>query len=392
MCIRDRAEALPPTQEAVDIHRELADTNPAFRPNLAMSLNNLGTCFSGLGRADDPWSPTLAAMAPAMRAEVLAHRVAQAPAGHAEAASWLSAALGDAPKDLEPTLHDLARRHRGADRTTFDGAWSAASATAELPSWLTLDPALLTSAEDWVRTPTFDAEADYLSAHPELLDKAADVAVSEAVAGLSSSERQRLAALRDQARTTGVAAAYRPLLLRSLAERFLGADTDGKRNLLGQRRADLVSVDFGEVLEHLHDDRPGPDTRFALALRTLAVRGDDAAALDALHDPDRWPTLLHQTATKIDPGSLEPLAVCALAAAPDAARQVVAAFYLGVAQAIDSNDGQDGPNLVRQARAVDMSQTPALLALLVDIVAVHRRASTLLPALTDPLHDAEASP
>lgn len=240
--------------------------------------------------------------------------------------------------------------------------------------------------------PTFDAEAEYLSAHPELLDKAADVAVVEAMALLPSEERQRLATLRDQARTTGVGTAYRPLRTRSLARHFVDADLDGKRTLLNQRRRDLVAVDFGEVLDGLHQGQPGPDTVIALALRALATRDEEVAALDALQDPDLLPALLHHAATQTDPAGLEPLALCALATATVATHMGVATFYLGVAHAIDGTGRDDALDLMRHARSFDVSQAPALIALLVDIVAVHPLARTLLPALTDPLPDPEASP
>jgi tetratricopeptide (TPR) repeat protein len=47
-----RAEALPPTQEAVAIRRELAEAYPdRYRPGVAASLSNLGVCFYELGRA-----------------------------------------------------------------------------------------------------------------------------------------------------------------------------------------------------------------------------------------------------------------------------------------------------------------------------------------------------
>ena len=47
-----RSEALPPTLEAVKTFRELSKTNPAFLPDLAMALNNLGNCYSNqIGRA-----------------------------------------------------------------------------------------------------------------------------------------------------------------------------------------------------------------------------------------------------------------------------------------------------------------------------------------------------
>ena len=45
------AEALPVTEEAVAIYRELAEANPdRYRPDLAPSLSNLGVRFSALGR------------------------------------------------------------------------------------------------------------------------------------------------------------------------------------------------------------------------------------------------------------------------------------------------------------------------------------------------------
>ena len=52
-----RAEALPPTEEAVGIYRELAQTNPAFRPDLARSLTNLGIRYSELGRRAEALPP-----------------------------------------------------------------------------------------------------------------------------------------------------------------------------------------------------------------------------------------------------------------------------------------------------------------------------------------------
>src|ERR1035441_8772829 len=45
------AEALPVTEEAVALYRELAAASPdRYRPDLARSLANLGVWFSALGR------------------------------------------------------------------------------------------------------------------------------------------------------------------------------------------------------------------------------------------------------------------------------------------------------------------------------------------------------
>jgi len=46
-----RQEALPPTEEAVKIFRELAKTNPGFLGELAASLNNIGVMYIEVGRS-----------------------------------------------------------------------------------------------------------------------------------------------------------------------------------------------------------------------------------------------------------------------------------------------------------------------------------------------------
>jgi tetratricopeptide (TPR) repeat protein len=53
------AEALPPTEEAVGVYRELAEAYPdRYRPDLALSLSNLGVAFSALGRPAEALPPT----------------------------------------------------------------------------------------------------------------------------------------------------------------------------------------------------------------------------------------------------------------------------------------------------------------------------------------------
>jgi len=53
-----REEALQPTEEAVRIRRELSQSNPAFLPDLAMALYNLGNRYSELGRRGEALLPT----------------------------------------------------------------------------------------------------------------------------------------------------------------------------------------------------------------------------------------------------------------------------------------------------------------------------------------------
>jgi hypothetical protein len=77
-----RAEALPPTQEAVAIRRELAAANPAFLPDLAGALNNLGIRYSELGRRDEALPPTSRSTPPGSRTS----------SGHAQRHRWPSTA------------------------------------------------------------------------------------------------------------------------------------------------------------------------------------------------------------------------------------------------------------------------------------------------------------
>ncbi|MEB3316524.1 MAG: tetratricopeptide repeat protein [Cyanobacteriota bacterium] len=53
-----RQEALAPTEEALNIYRELAKTNPAVLPDLAWAMNNLGVRLSNLGRRQEALAPT----------------------------------------------------------------------------------------------------------------------------------------------------------------------------------------------------------------------------------------------------------------------------------------------------------------------------------------------
>ena len=57
-------------------------------------------------------------------------------------------------------------------------------------------PRCSSSARAWVATGTYTAERDYLAAHPELLEAAADTAVAEALLAVPEDEAGRYTALR----------------------------------------------------------------------------------------------------------------------------------------------------------------------------------------------------
>ncbi len=62
--VGQREAALAPAQEAADLYRELAAKAPdAYRPDLAMALNNLATSLSEVGQREAALAPAQEAVA-----------------------------------------------------------------------------------------------------------------------------------------------------------------------------------------------------------------------------------------------------------------------------------------------------------------------------------------
>ena len=225
-------------------------------------------------------------------------RAGAADAGHPAAAAWLARALAMDIDDrgLVDAAHEQARRHRGPDPAAFDQDW-ARHTGMPVPAWLTVDPALLSSARAWVATDTYTAERDYLAAHPELLEAAADTAVAEALLAVPEDEAGRYTALRQAAQQDGVDAAYRPLLLTILAHEFADADPGRQRALLADRRDDLLTGTVADALNELagQEDQQAVAAQRATALLNLARTGDAEPVFEALAEPGQFPRLLHTT-------------------------------------------------------------------------------------------------
>jgi lipopolysaccharide biosynthesis regulator YciM len=100
--LNSREEALKPTEEAVTIRRELAATNAAFLPELASSLNDLGISYTALGRIDEALQPT-------QEAEKIHRKLARSnPAEHDDLKGsfiWISdSAASKIKTSLEPAF------------------------------------------------------------------------------------------------------------------------------------------------------------------------------------------------------------------------------------------------------------------------------------------------
>ena len=309
---RRRVDALAPAEEAVRLYQQLAATNPALLPDLVGALTNLGVRYSEAGssdRGEAAWQQVITEAAPQAAATLLVARAGAADAGHSAVAAWLARALAMDNKDrgLVNAAHEQARRHRSPDPAAFDQNWPGHTGMP-VPAWLTVDPALLSSAQEWVATDSYTAERDHLAAHPELLQAPADTAVAEALLAVPEDVAARYTALRQAAQHDGVDAAYRPLLLTILAHEFADADPGHQRALLADRRDDLLTGTVNDTLSERagQEDQQAVAAQRATALLNLARTGVAEPVFDALAEPGQFPRLLHELATRPDPAAWAP--------------------------------------------------------------------------------------
>ncbi|MEU3643766.1 AAA family ATPase [Lentzea sp. NPDC034063] len=281
---------------------------------LSAALFTLDTICAGLKQpeiVEETWERVTARFNGPHLATLLMLRAAATKAGDPAAAKWLCQALTHVGQSRQAIhdVHDIARRHYDSGPWPWDST----------PDWLTVDRALLKTARLWVFARSYAEERALLVAHPELLSTDADVAVTEALYGTSLIEAQVIQSRRTTAQQQGVALAYRPWLLASLADEFMDATPARRRELLATRREELLDK---EVLKNVRDNRP------VHALLLLADEDADVLdlVLDAVEDPSRVTDILRGLATGASPQALSQ-AVTALE--PHA----LAALYKAVARA-----------------------------------------------------------
>jgi NAD(P)-dependent dehydrogenase (short-subunit alcohol dehydrogenase family) len=303
-------------------------------------VNAAATDVPGPGRAS---ASTIAEAAPHTAAYLLVARSAAADAGYPAAAAWLARALAMDLEDrgLVNAAHEQARRHRSPDPAAFDQDWARRTGRP-VPAWLTVDSALLSSARAWMAADTYAAERDYLAAHPELLEAAADTAVAEALLAVPEDEAGRYTALRQAAQHDGADAVYRPLLLTILAHEFAAAGPAGQSALLADRADDLVTSTVTDTLNELagQEDQQAAAAQRATALLSLAQSRRRRAGLGGPGRTGPVPRLLHTLAIRTDAASAGPAALVAYTAALTPAEAATAVFYLAAAAAAEATTGK----------------------------------------------------
>ncbi|MGI9003262.1 MAG: hypothetical protein ACR2GH_16660, partial [Pseudonocardia sp.] len=391
-----RADAVPPTEEAVTLRRAQAADNPAYTPNLAAALNNLERCLvevGDLGRAEAVWQEVLGEHDPLTRSVLLFSRASAAEPGDLRAAAWLVQVCRSDDRGLLAVAHDTTRAHRAADPENWNVAWAGAGG-GEPPGWVTVDPGLLAVARAWIDTPTYQDERDHLAAHSELLAPDAEAAVVDALLRVEENAADRYRQILARARAEGVDAAYQPMFLILLAEQFAGADPAEQRELLTTYRAELLDDLVRSHLDQRAEaDQTGRVRQATALLRIAAHEASDpilTATFDALDEPSHFPGLLDTAARDTDRAAdlLEPLATVALTAATSGPEAALAGLYLAVAAAL-TGDQDRAADIIGQALSWDPGSASGWVAQLARLGTTQPSVLPLIAVLAETGDDGE---
>jgi tetratricopeptide (TPR) repeat protein len=387
-----RAEAVAPTEEAVNLYRELAATNPAYLPDLASALNNLGVHYSEVeqsGVIDRMWQEAIGSLAdPSSKAFLLIRRATGRDATDPFAADDLLAAqalIADDDRDLTANLHAACRARRAHSPKAFDTRWPRESGA--LPGWLLIGEDDVELVWQWLTTSPEATAKQFLVEHTErLLTPTSDVALDEIALRLqdrSAIEPSRQ--LLGKARRVGIEDAYRPRLALELLENWLEASLEDKQSMLNDQRmhGELLGSDVAEALERLREGDPDDSGLiFHGALLSLARAGHDGVAFEALAEPTRFPALLTDLARTDEMVALDAMANLATVVDVGDAEQASGWFHKAIALAV-AGDPQAALEAARRARRLDPDQATGWLGLLVELVPHHTSLIPVSQALAE---------
>jgi tetratricopeptide (TPR) repeat protein len=379
-------EAVAAALESVRIYVDRVPGHPEPVPAMTAALTALDRA-AGSARsaetAEQAWQLALGAVSVPATAVLLSRRAELAVAGRPEALGWIRAGLAAAADTgTVAVLRREARRHRGGDPAAFDAGWAEQVGTP-IPDWLTVDPALLETANGWVETVSYQAEADWLADHPALLDPAADIAVEEALLRVPTVVAERYRSTRAGAGADGVRAAYEPLIAADLAARFVVADTAERRSLLEQRGDELRGAAVGQALVELTGkeqyDRAITQAQSLIALSYGELLSD---ALSALDRSELMPDFLAEAAGR-DPASLQAAALLAMSVAQDDAESARGWLYIALAAEI-TGDTPGRDEAIGNVRALDLAHVSRWAGHLGLLAVRQPAAATLIEPLLNP--------
>jgi tetratricopeptide (TPR) repeat protein len=375
-----RRDAVEPTERAVAIRETLAADNPAFLNDLAMSLNNLGACYSDVGTADEGarrWTAVLERFTADSTAGVVL-RVGRVRGDneHDEAVDDVLQAheidRGTEP-EITAQLRAKARALRSRNPGRFDARWSQVA--GQTPAWLLLDDDTLQEAADWINARTWSESRALLMSHANrLLTDSGETAVTELalISGddpMVTNHEQILQAAREH----GIDEVYRPLLILDTVHAWLGIDDfDDSKRFLIEHHDDLTTPEAAETLAQ-------QDAHVHHAFATLAREGQTDRAYELLHTPDELPAALADARRTATPQQLHAIAQLAHATARTGDEQALAAIHVAIVLVLTGND-EDAKTLSGQLDAAELDTTPLIHAL-TDAITSHPDHAPALAAL-----------
>ena len=385
-----RADAVAPAEEAVTLYRDQAAANPAYLPDLARALTNLGQYQQIAGsswNAGEAWSAAVDAMlTPDLKAGLLLEKARRATPPQAIGDFLAALSLTPPPTGSALfSLHAACRELRTSDQDLFDRLWEERLKTGQ-PAWLVLDDVTLTTAAEWLGTPTHAQARDYHRDHAGILARpGARTALDElALAGIDpdliSQYRQLLVTAADQ----GIEEAYRPLVAAESLSAWLDADIPQQQQLLRENRDTLLSSQAAELLSQWSAEDPD-DTMltFGAALLSLARDGLEAEVFAALDDPGQLNPLLSDLLAAGKPQQLLAAAELVLCLDLDDRALAHAQLHLAIALAMTGR-ADDAPGHARAAARLDPASVNRWVGILARLVPAHPELAALIQALVTP--------
>jgi hypothetical protein len=373
----------------VALRRVLAKDNPAFVPDLALALNNLGIRYSEVGRAgegDAAWEATLAALgSPQTSVELLIRRSSSRQSASQAVSDLTRGAtlLGDDDYEMHGRLHGTARAIREEGQREFDAAWQAAS--GGLPGWLILDTAYLDLVGRWVVTKTYGEAAALAREHAQsLLEGPTELALEEI--GLLLGDPAATAEEREiltEARERGFEAAYLPYVTAELVRSYLAADLDAQVQNLREHRGLLLSDASAEILEDLtYPDQPTHIS--GSALLTLARHGLERQAMVSLASTEARSELVDALVGPPDAEALLAFGQLLATVAVDEPAMATSLFYAALALVL-GGESDRGAEALRDARRTHDETVQALVPTLVRLAALQPPLASLAAVLSEHL-------
>jgi tetratricopeptide (TPR) repeat protein len=390
--IGQRQEAVGPTEEAVRLYRQLAETNPAFLPDLASALNNLGIRYSEIGQRQEvnlAWDETLGRFAdqPAAFAFLIVRRALDRPPNELPAACadlYRCLSLNDLPMSSVVQVRIACRELRQPNVLDFDAVWR--DLAGELPEWLLVDPTVYQCVQEWLNTPTWQASFNHLREYADtLLSDAAQLVFDELeLATPDDPAISQHRSLLSGAHQHGIDAAYRLLLLGEMVDAWINTDTwSASRAFLDEHQAELVGDEALAILADRAAD--GQDEAIVHhALLTLVRLGQADLAYDVMTAPTQCQAELATARSDADPTRLIAYATIGAASASSDEDFAQCLFHLALGQALSDDPVIDQERIVHAKKLVP-DQVPVWLGYISSLLNTRPACREALIALTQAL-------